>query len=165
MGLFYTDKRMIAKDHLGKTYKSFSDMCKAWGVIDSTVAARLERGLSIKEALTKKPWSREHVVNGHTYKNVTEVCKAYGISRRKMNYRLYELGLSLEEAVNKNRAKDKPEDIMDLCELRGYIRGWLVKYKIHKKDFDGYEQIIKSIDYYFSWFIDRIYELEDNKNE
>ena len=58
----------------------------------------------------------------------------------------------------------KPEDIMDFSELRGYIGGWLAKYKIHRKDFDGNEQIIKSIDYYFNWFIDKINELE-NKNE
>ena len=157
---------MLAKDHLGRTYKSFSDMCKAWKVIDSTVAARLDRGLSIEEALTKKPWSREHVVNGHTYSNMNEICRAYGISRRQMDYRLYELGLSLEEAVNRKITKEeKPEDIMDLSELRGYIRGWLVKYKIHKKNFDGNEQIIKSIDYYFDWFISRINDLEYEKNE
>lgn len=156
---------MIAKDHLGKTYKSFSDMCKAWKVIDSTVAARLERGLSIEEALTKKPWSRELVVNGHTYSSVNEICRTYGISRRQMDYRLYELGLSLEEAVNRKITKnEKPEDIMDFFELRGYIGGWLAKYKIHKKDFDGYEQIIKSINYYFDWFISRVNELEDEKD-
>lgn len=60
--------------------------------------------------------------------------------------------------------KKLPDDIMDFDELRGYIWGWLSKYQTHKKDFDGYEQIIKSIDYYFNWFIDRVNELEA-KNE
>ena len=92
---------MLAKDHLGRTYKSFAAMCRAWGVISATVAARLDRGLSIEEALTKKSWSREHVINGHTYSSVDEFCKVYDISRRKMYYRIYELGLTLEEAVNK----------------------------------------------------------------
>lgn len=62
-------------------------------------------------------------------------------------------------------SKEKPEDIMDFWELRGYLGGWLEKYQIYKKDFDGYEQVIKSIEYYFNWFIDRVNELEDNKNE
>lgn len=53
-----------------------------------------------------------------------------------------------------------PDDVMDFDELRGYIWGWLAKYQIHKKDFDGYEQVIKSIDYYFDWFIDKMNELE-----
>lgn len=61
--------------------------------------------------------------------------------------------------------KEKPEDILDFYELRGYIGGWLAKYQIHKKDFDGNEQIIKSIDYYFDWLISRINELEDEKYE
>ena len=92
---------MLARDHLGRTYKSFSAMCRAWRVGRVTVIKRLERGLSIAEALTRKPWSREHIINGHIYSNVDEVCKAYGIARKNMEYRLYELGLSLEEAVNK----------------------------------------------------------------
>lgn len=92
---------MLARDHLGKTYKSFSAMCRAWGVGRVTVEKRLERGLSMEEALTRKQWSREHIINGHAYSNVDEVCKAYGIAKRNMYYRLYELGLSLEEAVNK----------------------------------------------------------------
>lgn len=62
------------------------------------------------------------------------------------------------------REHEFPEDIVDFSELRGYIDGWLAKYKIYKKDFDGNEQVIKSIDYYFDWFIDKIDELED-KNE
>ena len=92
---------MLAKDHLGRTYKSFAAMCRAWGVVSRTVATRLDRGFSMEEALTRKHWSREHVVNGHIYSSVAEICKAYGISRRKMEYRIYELGLTLEEAVNK----------------------------------------------------------------
>ena len=92
---------MLVRDHLGKTYKSFSAMCRAWGIERVTVEKRLERGLSIAEALTRKQWSREHVINGHTYSNVDEICKAYGIARSNMEYRIYDLGLSLEEAVNK----------------------------------------------------------------
>lgn len=92
---------MLAKDHLGRTYKSFAAMCRAWGVVSRTVATRLDRGFSMEEALTRKQWSREHIVNGHTYSSIDEICKVYGISRIQMYYRLYELGLSLEEAVNK----------------------------------------------------------------
>ena len=91
---------MLARDHLGKTYKSFAAMCRAWGVEVHTASARLNRGLSIEETLTRKSWSREHIINGCTYSSIDEVCKEFGISRRKMEYRIYELGLSPEEAVN-----------------------------------------------------------------
>lgn len=92
---------MLAKDHLGRMYKSFSAMCRAYRIEVHTALARLNRGLSLEETLTRKPWSREHVINGHIYSSVDEICKAYGIPRKNMEYRIYELGLSLEEAVNK----------------------------------------------------------------
>lgn len=60
--------------------------------------------------------------------------------------------------------EDKPKDILDFWELKGYLDGWQAKYKIHKKDFDGHEQVVKSIEYYFNWFIDRVNELEDEKD-
>ena len=92
---------MLAKDHLGREFKSFSAMCRAYGIEVHTALARLNRGLSIKEALTRGLWSRAHTINGHTYNNVKEICRTYDISKSNMNYRIYDLGLSLEEAVNK----------------------------------------------------------------
>ena len=65
-----------------------------------TVAKRLDRGLSIEEALTRKQWSRAYIIDEHIYSSVDEICKAYGISRKNMEYRIYDLGLSLEEAVH-----------------------------------------------------------------
>ena len=39
-------------DHLGNTYKSIEDMCKQYGVKTSVYVERIEKGLSIKVALT-----------------------------------------------------------------------------------------------------------------
>lgn len=40
------------KDHLGKEYKSFRAMAKAWGVSPSALAARLSESWSLERALT-----------------------------------------------------------------------------------------------------------------
>lgn len=61
--------------------------------------------------------------------------------------------------MEKELRTDEPEDIMDFAELRGYIGGWLAKYQINKKDFDGNERVIRSIDYYFDCFVDEINDL------
>ena len=41
-------------DHLGNTFESISAMCRAYGIERKTYMKRIERGMSIKEALTKR---------------------------------------------------------------------------------------------------------------
>ena len=37
---------------------------------------------------------------------------------------------------------------------------------MEKKDFDGNEQAVKSVDFWLDWFVDRVNELEkDSKND
>ena len=45
-------------DHLGNTYHSIKDMCKAWGVNNMTFTTRLNKGWSIEKALTTPPLTR-----------------------------------------------------------------------------------------------------------
>lgn len=44
---------MIAKDHLGKTYKSLVAMARAWGISYSTLISRLDLGWTVEDALTR----------------------------------------------------------------------------------------------------------------
>lgn len=41
-------------DHKGKQYASLKDMAKAWGVNPYTLRARLLKGMSVREALTRR---------------------------------------------------------------------------------------------------------------
>lgn len=45
-------RNTISKDHLGNIYPSIHAMCKHWGVRDSTFIHRIQKGMSIKKALT-----------------------------------------------------------------------------------------------------------------
>lgn len=44
----------LARDHLGRDYKSIADMARAWGVRPSVVRLRLDRGWTVEKALTGK---------------------------------------------------------------------------------------------------------------
>ena len=89
-------------DHLGNTYKSIEDMCKQYGVKTSVYVERIEKGLSIKEALTKRYGNSKVCVDhlGNKFCNIGEMCKAYGISRSKLDHRL-KAKWSLEDALTK----------------------------------------------------------------
>ncbi len=47
----------MVEDHLGNTFRTIKEMCAHWGVSQSTYAARLEKGMSMKKALTEGPQS------------------------------------------------------------------------------------------------------------
>ena len=42
------------RDHNGAEFNSIAEMCKYWGISESTYRSRVRKGLSLKEALTKK---------------------------------------------------------------------------------------------------------------
>lgn len=46
----YIDKKVI-RDHEGKVYKTYVEMCEAWGVNRQTFYSRKKQGKSIKECL------------------------------------------------------------------------------------------------------------------
>ena len=72
---------MIAKDHLGKTYKSLAAMARAWGILYSTLISRLDLGLTVENALTRpvgfKACCKDHT--GKEFSNAREMAKAWGI--------------------------------------------------------------------------------------
>jgi len=45
------------KDHLGKSFDTYTAMCEHWGTNHTRVKSRLTRGMSLEEALTTKPMS------------------------------------------------------------------------------------------------------------
>ena len=45
--------KIKCKDHLGNEYESITAMAEYWALPDTTIRARLARGVSLEEALTK----------------------------------------------------------------------------------------------------------------
>lgn len=77
------------KDHLGNTFASVSDMCRHYGIPNSTYNNRIRRGWTVEQALTtangdvkrkygyKKLWY-DHL--GNEFRSVREMAEAWGIT-------------------------------------------------------------------------------------
>ena len=50
----YTTVRKKVKDHRGKEFESFGDMCAYYGKKEETVRCRMRKGTKLKEALLKE---------------------------------------------------------------------------------------------------------------
>lgn len=98
-------------DHLGNKYRSLSLMARTYGIKPITLRDRLERGWSVRKALTtpidtsthRKTVNTEGVrVQDHKgvwYNSYYELAKAYGLTISTLYGRLVRLGWSIEEAL------------------------------------------------------------------
>lgn len=96
-----------SKDHTGKEYRSFIEMCRAYGKSRGCVQGRLNKGMSLEEALTKES---EHIHTctdhkGNDYSSFSAMCKAYCKCRVTVAARLKN-GASLEDALTKEILPD-----------------------------------------------------------
>lgn len=91
-------------DHKGNKYSSILKMCEAYGINRSTYLQRIEKGLSVEDALTlpvetKRSGSRQiEDFKGIVYNSKKEMCEAYGIKYITLVNRM-NLGWSLEDAL------------------------------------------------------------------
>lgn len=91
-------------DHLGQTFSSFRKMCKHYGKESGLVRNRLNRGISLEDALTTEPYKVSRVCKkvftdhlGNEYSSIREAADAHGINKSTL-YRRIEQGWSKEEA-------------------------------------------------------------------
>jgi len=61
-------------------------MCEHWKVNRFVYAKRIERGKSIKEALTMDRSIKDHL--GNSFKNKCEMCKYWNVEKDTYNYRI-----------------------------------------------------------------------------
>jgi len=98
----------IVYDHLGNMYYSKKEMCEAYGISFDAFSARRRKGMSLEEALTKKPFLKdpEDAIDtlGNVFKNKTAMCMHYGIPLTTYDRRL-ERGWSKEEALGLKERK------------------------------------------------------------
>jgi hypothetical protein len=94
-------KDLTCNDHLGNTYSSFSEMCRAYGKASRTVRDRLKKGCDLQTALTAQyavsgETSTDHL--GNTYLSFADMCRAYGKNPTTVKGRL-KRGCDLERAL------------------------------------------------------------------
>lgn len=108
----------IIQDHLGNTYDSIESLCKAYNIASTTLRYRLNRGWSLKDALTKEKKSngkgkavQDHL--GNKYGSTKDLCKAYNINYTTFMVRI-ENGWSMEDAITKEiQTPEKGKAIQD----------------------------------------------------
>ena len=95
-------------DHLGNTYNSMRDMCKAYGIDINTYCRRREKGLSVKDALTQKMRAHKSPApkkdrtdhEGGVFPTVREMLDHWNIGQSTYaNYR--KRGFSAPDAIKK----------------------------------------------------------------
>lgn len=100
---------IICKDHKGTEYSSVSEMCKAYNIGRSTFQQRIQKGMSLEEALTAPLCKSSARANkcvdylGNEYSSEAKMCEKYGINfftyrERKMK------GWSIEDCLTKSLA-------------------------------------------------------------
>lgn len=99
---------MIAKDHLGKTYKSLAAMARAWGILYVTLTSRLDLGWTVEDALTRpagyRACCKDHL--GNEFESIKAMAEYWGLPDTTIRARLAR-GVSLEEALTKPLRKQR----------------------------------------------------------
>ena len=90
-----TEKGTECFDHKGNRYESYAEMAKAYHIPASVLRDRLNRGLSVEDALRK----REVVDHtGKKYRSETQMCQEYGIAITTFKHR-QKMGMSLKDSL------------------------------------------------------------------
>lgn len=97
-----TAREHKAKDHLGQSFKSLKEMCKAHGVTYYQFLYRINQGRSIAECLDPhicRPRSKSAVDHqGNKFKSISEMCRHYGVLKNTFSTRLSR-GWSIKESL------------------------------------------------------------------
>lgn len=86
----------------GVRYESRSHACRAYGVSRNVALFRLQKGWSLKRALTTpvaNNGGKAYVVEGVEYGSMTALGAAYGVGQKVLWHRLKKLNLTPEQAV------------------------------------------------------------------
>jgi hypothetical protein len=105
-------------DHLGNKWKTKKEMIKHYGINCKTYYCRIEKGWTLKDALTIKAGEKlgamkrckDHL--GNEFKSVDEMCRYYSISYRAFRGRI-DKGWSLEKALTAEVNSRGPSRIVD----------------------------------------------------
>lgn len=104
---------IVSKDHLGNIFPTRKAMCEHWGISCAMFVSRLDRGMTIEQALTTGyKLKREIVINNRHYLSATVACKALGLNPTSYNtyrtkYKLSREAIIYKMLLNKERKEEK----------------------------------------------------------
>ena len=155
----------------GKTYKSFTDLCKAYGFTEGSVRMRLKRKWSLKEALgviyrkSGSPGRDKKIeINGKIFKSIKIACRYFKIPKYLVYQRLKKRNYTINQAFNL-----EPPPIRKNHNLIEIIVGGK-KFKSKREAANFYNVNEKLVDNRINrdgWSIDEAYEIKPrlpNKN-
>lgn len=95
------------KDHFGKVYSSYREMCEAYNITPCVFTNRRKQGWSLEQCLTtpKADYSCEDHL-GNVFKNQEKRARYYGLSKEVVRQRLAR-GLTLKQALTSPKAGSK----------------------------------------------------------
>ena len=87
----YVHNAKKCEDHLGNKYETLKEMCETYGVSTSMYRSRINKGMSVEEALTKERIDRsmktvDYVGNG--FNSIRKMHKSYDIPVCTYEYRI-----------------------------------------------------------------------------
>lgn len=91
------------KDHLGNEYRSINALCDAYGLTTNTFKSRMQRGLTLEQALTmgsRKCSKNKYEYNDEVFSSLAALCDAYAKTSYKNVYNKLKCGWTLEQALN-----------------------------------------------------------------
>ncbi len=94
-------KKKVVYDHKGNVYRSFNALSTAYGLSTSSVKYRLNKGMTLEEALTTPSQKKgmkvlDHL--GNEFDSVILMCQAYGVTMGEYDARRKQ-GFSVREAL------------------------------------------------------------------
>ncbi len=97
----FSTKKDNVVDHLGTHYKSEAQMCRAYHIPLMTYRRRLERNMSLEDALTIPSGSCNSIVDheGTVFPTVAELCRNWGVTTERFNRKIRQ-GCTIEQALD-----------------------------------------------------------------
>lgn len=87
----YVNNAKKCEDHLGNKYETLKDMCATYGISTSMYRSRINRGMSVRDALTKEKADRSIKsvdYKGNEFSSLKKMCESYKVSVGTYEYRI-----------------------------------------------------------------------------
>lgn len=132
---FQSKSAILSRDHLGNDYPSLTAMAKAYNMQEGCLRQRLERGMTIEEALTTpiKKWHHSRCVEcvdhlGHKFESYRKMCDFWKTKYELFMHR-FNNGWSIKDAllgkenVVTDHLDNEFESIKEMCAF------WKINYR------------------------------------
>ena len=126
------DRSVPCADHEGRKFKNLKEMCTFYKIEVNTYVHRVQRGLSLKEALTNPVVKKYIDPAGHEFATEREMCKAWGINLCTYRQRRAR-GNDLKTALTKPLQRGCYKEVTDpkgrkFKSVKAMCKAWGIRY-------------------------------------